>query len=148
MIPSRSPAPTVKLTSRTAVRPPNRLVTPSSVSMRLSYPQARRQPHQALRDEADDQDEGDAIDDQVDSGEAGLHARKGGPQVRLQGGDEQRSQEWAEGGAHAPDDRVEGEPDRQVDREDVEGVHEADVLGPQGPSDRREGGTHRDRDYL
>src|SRR5262245_16256321 len=123
MIPSRSPASTVKVTPRTAVSPPKRLVTPSSLSTGPPAPPAGPEPGQPLGGEAHDQDQHRAVDDEVHPGEAGLDAGEGGPQVGLEDGDEDGAQEGPEGGAGAADDGVKGEPDGEVHREHVEGVH-------------------------
>src|SRR5213596_1583620 len=143
MMPRRSPWRTWRLTSRTAVRPPKRFVTRSSVSTNSPGPPTTGEPDQSLGGEPDDEDEGRAIDDEIDPGEAGLHARERRAQVRLERRDQDRAEEGAEGGAKTADDRVQREPDREVDREDVEGVHEPDVLRPERPADRRHRGAER-----
>ncbi len=56
-------------------------------------------PGQPLGDEAHDQDQDGPVDDQVDAGEARLHAEKRGAQIRLQRRDEDRAEEGAERGA-------------------------------------------------
>src|SRR5436853_492213 len=58
MIPRRSPRRTSRLTSRTAVRPPKRFVTRSSVSTDPPGPQATGDTGQALGGEPHDEDEG------------------------------------------------------------------------------------------
>src|SRR5437762_10836332 len=117
MMPSRSPARTSRLTARTAVRPPKRLVTRSSVSTDSPGANASGEPDQSLRGEPDDEDEGRAVDDEIDPGEPGLHARERRPQVRLERRDQHRAEKGAEGRAQSPDDRVQREPDREVDGE-------------------------------
>src|SRR5206468_1126096 len=144
MIPRRSPRRTSRLTARTAVRPPKRFVTPSSVSTGSPGSKAIGEAGQALGGEPHDEDEGRAVDDEIGSGEPGLQAREGRAQVRLERRDQDRADEGAEGGAHSPDDRVQREPDREVDREDVERVDEADVA----QAERPEAGTEGDRDPL
>src|SRR6266536_1007810 len=154
MMPTRSPSPTSKLTSRTAVRPPKRLVTRSSVSMlthsTASSPRAdpRRDAHQALGCPAHHQDEDRSVDDEVDPREAGPEARELRAQVRLEGRDQQRAHERAERRAEAPDDAVQREADREVDREHVEGVDEPDVLRPETPAHGGQRSAHDDRAHL
>src|SRR5213592_3639995 len=148
MIPRRSPRRTSRLTARTAVRPPKRFVTPSSVSTGSPGSKATGEAGQALGGEPDDEDEGRAVDDEIGPGEPGLQAREGRAQVRLERRDQDRAEERAEGGAHPPDDRVQREPDREVDREDVERVDEADVLRPERAADRRHRGAERHRGVL
>src|SRR5574341_2641334 len=114
MMPSRSPARTSNETSRTAVSPPKRLVTRSSVSTGPPRPQAGDDAGQPLGHEAHDEDQRDAVDDQVDAGEAGLHARERGAQVRLERRDQDGTEVGAQRGAHPPDDRVQREADREV----------------------------------
>src|SRR6266705_1561489 len=146
MMPRRSPRRTSRLTLRTAVRPPKRFVTRSSVSTGPPDPQATGDTGQALGGEPHDEDEGRAVDDEIDAGEPGLQTRERRAQVRLERRDQDRAEEWAEGGAHPPDDRVQREPDREVDREDIEGVDEADVLRPERAADRRQRGAERHRE--
>src|SRR5438552_3693779 len=146
MMPRRSPWRTWRLTSRTAVRPPKRFVTRSSVSTSSPGPEAPGEADQSLGGEAHHEDEGRAVDDEVDPGEPRLEARECRAQVRLERRDQDRAEEGAEGGAQTADDRVQREPDREVDREDVEGVHEADVLRPQRAADRRQRGAERHRE--
>src|SRR2546425_2607955 len=64
MMPRRSPRRTSRLTSRTAVRPPKRFVTRSSVSTGPPGPQATGDTGQALGGEPHDEDEGRAVDDE------------------------------------------------------------------------------------
>src|SRR2546421_401775 len=73
MMPSRSPARTSRLTARTAVRPPKRLVTASSVSTRPPRPKPAGDAREPVGRESHDEDQHDAVDDQVDPGEARLH---------------------------------------------------------------------------
>src|SRR5438034_577357 len=146
MMPRRSPWRTWRLTSRTAVRPPKRFVTRSSVSTSSPGSEAPGEADQSLGGEAHHEDEGRAVDDEVDPGEPRLEARECRAQVRLERRDQDRAEEGAEGGAQTADDRVQREPDREVDREDVEGVHEADVLRPQRAADRRQRGAERHRE--
>src|SRR5882724_5127106 len=148
MMPSRSPAWTSRLTARTAVRPPKRLVTDSSVSTVPPRTPPRGDARHAFRREPHDEDQHDAVDDQVDAGEARLDAGEGRAQVRLERGDEQRAEERPQRGAHAADDAVEREADGEVDREDVRRVHEADVLRPQAAAHGGEGGADHDRLHL
>src|SRR5437867_267034 len=148
MMPRRSPRRTSRLTSRTAVRPPKRFVTRSSVSTGPPGPQATGDTGQALGGEPHDEDEGRAVDDEIDAGEPGLQTRERRAQVRLERRDQDRAEEGAQGGAHPPDDRVQREPDREVDREDIEGVDEADVLRPERAADRRHRGAERHRADL
>src|SRR2546429_57685 len=102
MMPSRSPARTSRLTSRTAVRPPKRFVTRSSVSTDSpGRSKASGEPDQSLGGEPDDEDEGRAVDDEIDPGESGLHARERGAQVRLERRDQHRAEKGAEGRAAA-----------------------------------------------
>src|SRR6266513_1393703 len=143
MMPSRSPSRTSRETSRTAVRPPNRFVTRSSVSTRAPDAEARGEAGQPLRDEPHDEDEGRAVDDEIDPREPGLHARERGAQVRLERRDQERAEEGAEPSADPADDRVEREPHREVDRKDVEGVDEPDVLRPERADDRRHRSAER-----
>src|SRR5882724_8586084 len=116
MMPSRSPAWTSRLTARTAVRPPKRLVTDSSVSTVPPRTPPRGDARHAFRREPHDEDQHDAVDDQVDAGEARLDAGEGRAQVRLERGDEQRAEERPQRGAHAADDAVE----READGESIE----------------------------
>src|SRR5947209_8122311 len=146
MMPRRSPWRTWRLTSRTAVRPPKRFVTRSSVSTSSPGPEAPGEADQSVGGEAHHEDEGRAVDDEVDPGEPRLEARECRAQVRLERCDQDRAEEGAEGGAQTADDRVQREPDREVDREDVEGVDEADVLRPQRAADRRQRGAERHRE--
>src|SRR2546427_1696911 len=146
IMPRRSPWRTWRLTSRTAVRPPTRFVTRSSVSTSSQAPEAPGEADQSLGGEAHHEDEGRAVDDEVDPGEPRLEARERRAQVRLERRDQDRAEEGAEGGAQTADDRVQREPDREVDREDVEGVDEADVLRPQRAADRRQRGAERHRE--
>src|SRR5438093_11775352 len=142
MMPTSSRSRTSSETARTAVRPPKRLVTFSSVSTRPSSTgrppraQACRDSRQALGSPADDQDERGAVDDEIDAGEARLHAREGGSQVGLEHGDEDGPEVRPECRADTADDRVEGAPDRQVHREHVGGAYEAESLGPQRAAGR------------
>src|SRR5947208_2635038 len=145
MMPRRSPRRTSRLTLRTAARPPKRFVTRSSVSTRPPAPEATGDTGQALGGEPHDEDEGRAVDDEIDAGEPGLQTRERRAQVRLERRDQDRAEEGAQGGAHPPDDRVQREPDREVDREDIEGVDEADVLRPERAADRRHRGAERHR---
>src|SRR5262245_61115280 len=149
MIPRSSPALTSIVTSRTAVSPPNRLVTPCSLSIAVSgsLRYSSGHPGQPFRNEADNEDQDRAVDDKIDAGEAGLTG-EGSAQVRLHGGDEDRAQVGAQGRAHAPDDGVEREAYGQIYREDVERIDEAHVLRPQRSSYRGEGGAQRDREDL
>src|SRR5438034_9693439 len=144
MMPRRSPARTSRLTSRTAVRPPKRFVTRSSVSTNSPGPPTTGEPDQSLGGEPDDEDEGRAIDDEIDPGEAGLHARERRAQVRLERRDQHRAEKGAEGRADPADARVQREPDREIDGEDVEGIAEPDVLRPERAADRRHRGAERD----
>src|SRR5256885_12305869 len=82
MMPRRSPRRTSRLTSRTAVRPPKRFVTRSSVSTGPPGPQATGDTGQALGGEPHDEDESRAVDDEIDAGEPGLQTREGRAQVR------------------------------------------------------------------
>src|SRR5574341_1711294 len=148
MMPSRSPARTSNETSRTAVSPPKRLVTRSSVSTGPPRPQAGDDAGEALGHEAHDEDQRDAVDDQVDAGEARLHPGDRGAQVRLERRDQERAQVRAERRSHPADDRVQREADREVHREDVERVDEADVLRPERAADRGERGARRHGDDL
>src|SRR5207249_813173 len=148
MMPRRSPRRTSRLTLRTAVRPPKRFVTRSSVSTGPPGPQATGDTGQALGGEPHDEDEGRAVDDEIDAGEPGLQTRERRAQVRLERRDQDRAEEGAQGGAQPPDDRVQREPDREVDREDIEGVDEADVLRPERAADRRHRGAERHRADL
>src|SRR2546423_1671289 len=66
MMPSRSPRRTSRLTARTAVRPPKRLVTDSSVSTVPPRTPPRGDARPALQREAHDEGQHDAADDQVD----------------------------------------------------------------------------------
>src|SRR5690242_18938532 len=97
MMPSRSPARTSRLTARTAVRPPNRLVTASSVSTIPPRPPARGDARQPLGREAHDQDQHGAVDDEVDAGEARRGAGERRAQVGLERGDQHRAEEGPEG---------------------------------------------------
>src|SRR5919108_4674530 len=115
MMPSRSPGRTSRLTARTAVRPPKRLVTASSVSTRPPQPEPAGDARDPLGRESHDEDEHDAVNDQVDPGEARRHAGERRAQVRLERGDEDGAQEWTERGAHAADDAVEREPHGEID---------------------------------
>src|SRR5262249_58454400 len=114
MMPTSSRSRTSSDTARTAVRPPKRLVTPSSVSTSSSgasgcpRAQLRRDPRQALGRPAHDEDQRGAIDDEVDAGEAGLHARERGSEIRLEHGDEDGAEVGTDRRAYAADDRVEG----------------------------------------
>src|SRR5512144_293647 len=149
MMPRISPGAARKLTSLTAVRPPKRLVTASSSSIASHRAQPLpEEAHQALGDEAHDHDEQAAVDDQVDADEPGLEVAERRAQVGLERGDEQRAHEGADRGPDAPDDAVEREAHREVDREDVEGVDEAHVLGPEAAAHRGERGARRDRRDL
>src|SRR2546427_1916694 len=76
MMPRRSPWRTWRLTSRTAVRPPKRFVTRSSVSTSSPGPEAPGEADQSLGGEAHHEDEGRAVDDEVDPGEP-RHLRHG-----------------------------------------------------------------------
>src|SRR5213593_2537231 len=84
MMPSRSPAPTSRLTARTAVRPPKRLVTASSVSTHPPRPEPAGDACEPLGRKSYDQDEHDAVDDQVDTGEARRDAGECCAQIRLE----------------------------------------------------------------
>src|SRR2546421_286381 len=75
MMPSSSPACTSRVTLRTAVRPPNRFVTFSSWSIGPSHAKPRGDSGEALGCEAHDEDEHDAVDDEIDAAEA---AARGG----------------------------------------------------------------------
>src|SRR5712692_9157563 len=120
MMPTRSCSRTSSETARTAVSPPNRLVTLSSVSTgssgagRRPRTEARRDASQAIGRPADDEDEGGAIDHEIDAGEAGLHSRERGPQVGLEQGDEDGSEIRSERRPDAADDRVERKAHREV----------------------------------
>ena len=61
---------------------------------------------------------------------------------------ERGAEEWPERRADAAEDGGEGEADGEVDREDVERVHEADVLRPEGAGHRGERGADRDGRHL
>src|SRR5205814_3632653 len=148
MMPSRSPARTSRLTARTAVRPPKRLVTASSVSTRPPRPKPAGDAREPVWRESHDVDQHDAVDDQVDPGEARLHAGERGAQVRLERRDEEGAQERTERGSDAADDAVEREADGQIDREHVRGIHEADVLRPQAAARGRHRGAQDDRLHL
>src|SRR5437016_8935480 len=115
MMPSRSPRRTARLTPRTAVSPPKRFVTDSSVSTVSPRAPAGGDAGHALRREPHDEDQHDAVDDQVDPGEARLDARERGAQVGLERGDEERAEKGAERRAHAADDAVEREADGEVE---------------------------------
>src|SRR5437899_10482043 len=106
MMPRRSPWRTWRLTSRTAVRPPKRFVTRSSVSTSSPGPEAPGEADQSVGGEAHHEDEGRAVDDEVDPGEPRLEARECRAQVRLERCDQDRAEEGAEGGAQTADDRV------------------------------------------
>src|SRR5262249_31381711 len=95
MMPRRSPWCTSKLTSLTAVSPPNRLVTCSRVSMasrvgpcRATCAKPLHDAGHALGHEAHHDDEDGAVDHEVERGEpavAGLdEVGRGGAQERLQ----------------------------------------------------------------
>src|ERR1700704_3057850 len=86
MMPSRSPPRTSRLTARTAVRPPKRLVTDSSVSTVPPRAPSPGDARHAFRCEPDDEDQDHAVDDQVDAREPGLHAGERRAQVGLEGG--------------------------------------------------------------
>src|SRR5437764_10004400 len=90
MMPSSSPACTASVTLRTAVRPPNRLVTLSSCSIGPAHTEPGGDPGEALGCPAHDEDEHDAEDDEVDAAEAGLHAGERRAQVRLERRDQAR----------------------------------------------------------
>src|SRR5213594_1402850 len=109
MMPSRSPARTSRLTARTAVRPPKRLVTASSVSTRPPRTEPARDPGEPLGRESHDEDQHDAVDDEVDPGEPRLESGERRSQICLEGRDEQRAEERSERGSHAADDAVERE---------------------------------------
>src|SRR5437016_14288447 len=96
MMPRRSPRRTSRLTSRTAVRPPKRFVTRSSVSTGPPGPQATGDTGQALGGEPHDEDEGRAVDDEIDAGEPGLQTRERRAQVRLERRDQDRAEERSE----------------------------------------------------
>src|SRR5438105_5840335 len=128
MMPSRSPARTSRLTARTAVRPPKRLVTDSSVSTVPPRPPAPGDARQPLRREAHDEDQHDAVDDQVDARETRLGAGERGAQVRLERRDQHGAEEWPQRRAHAADDAVEREAHGEDDREHVREIQEGDVL--------------------
>src|SRR6185503_13418747 len=85
MMPSSSPARTSRLTLRTAVRPPKRLVTDSSASTEAPGAHAGGDAGDALGREAHHEDEHRAVQDEVDAREPRLDAGKRGAQVRPQG---------------------------------------------------------------
>src|SRR5579884_4405619 len=127
MMPTSSFSPTCRSTSRSAVSPPNRLVTLVSSSSNLlslrRRGRARPPPAEALRQldgqpprhEAHDDHQQHAVDDQVDAGLAGRAAAEGGAQVELEQGDQQRAEEGPDAGGDAADDRHQRELDRQVE---------------------------------
>src|SRR5919198_3217019 len=84
MMPTRSPGRTSRLPSRTAVSPPKRFVTRSSFSTGPPGPGATREARQAVGGEPHDEDEGGAVDDEIDAGEPRLQARERRAQVRLE----------------------------------------------------------------
>src|SRR5215472_12694173 len=133
MMPTISPGAARSETWLTAVSPPKRLVTASSSSIAARGVQALTEPSdQALGNEAHDDDEETAVDDQIDADQSAAHVAEGGAQARFQRGDEHGAHERAHGGADAADDGVEREAHREIDGEDIEGIHEAHVLHPQG----------------
>src|SRR5438034_8673273 len=148
MMPSRSPRRTSRLTPRTAVSPPKRFVTDSSVSTVSPRAPAGGDAGHALRREPHDEDQHDAVDDEVDPREARLDERERGAQVGLERGDEERAEKGAERRAHAADDAVEREADGEVDREHVRGIDEAHILRPEAAAHRGERGAQHDRLHL
>src|SRR5437867_6184185 len=149
MMPTISPGAARSETSRTAVRPPKRLVTASSSSIAARGADALAEPSdQALRDEANHHDEEAAVDDEVDADEAAPDVAEHGAEGGLERGDEEGAHEGPHGCAHPADDGVESEADREVHREDVEGIHEAHVLRPQGAAHAGEGGRGGDGPHL
>src|SRR5438132_4602137 len=127
MMPRRSPRRTSRLTSRTAVRPPKRFVTRSSVSTGPPGPQATGDTGQALGGEPHDEDESRAVDDEIDAGEPGLQTREGRAQARLERRDQDRAEEGAQGGAHPPDERCQRVPVRVDELEETGAVAGYDV---------------------
>src|SRR6266542_963835 len=149
MMPRISPGEARSETLPTAVSPPKRFVTASSSSMKAHGAKALAEPaDQAPRDEAHDQDQQAAIDDQVDADEAAPDIAEGREEEGFERGDEDGSHERAHGRADAADDRVELETDREVHREDVEGIDEAHVLRPERSAARGERGACRHRHDL
>src|SRR4029450_878249 len=114
MMPTISPGAARSETSRTAVRPPNRWVTASSSSIAARGAEALAEPSdQALRDEADYDDEQAAIDDEVDTYEAASDVAEGDAEAGLEGRDENGANERAHGRRDAPDDSVQREAYRR-----------------------------------
>src|SRR6266536_5092103 len=141
MMPTISPGAARSETSPTAVSPPKRLVTASSSSIAARGADALAEPSdQALRDQADHHDEEAAVDDEVDADEPASDVAEHGTERGLERGDEERAHEGPHGRAHASDDGVQGEADREIHGEDVEGIHEAHVLRPQRAANAGEGG--------
>src|SRR6266702_4993990 len=130
MMPTISPGAARSETSRTAVSPPKRLVTASSASIAARGADALAEPpNQSLGDEADYDDEQAAIDDEVDTDETAPDVAEGDAEAGLEGRDENGANERAHGRRDAPDDGVQREAYREIHREDIEGIDEADVLG-------------------
>src|SRR5215468_1214238 len=149
MMPTISPGATPRETSRTAVNPPKRLVTASSSSIAAPGAEALAEPtDQALGDEAHDDDEEAAVDDEIDAHQPAPHVAEGGAEARLERRDEDRSHEGAHGRPDAADDGVESEAHGEIDGEDVEGIHEAHVLRPQGAAGAGESGGDGDGQHL
>src|SRR2546421_10621171 len=109
MMPSSSPACTSRVTLRTAVRPPNRFVTFSSWSIGPPHAKPCGDSGEPLGGEADDENEHDAVDDEIDAAKAGLHAGERRSQIRLERRDQDRAEEGPEGGADSSDDAVQRE---------------------------------------
>src|SRR5215472_18554796 len=149
MMPTISPGAARSETWRTAVSPPKRLVTASSSSIAARGAQALAEPaDQALGNEAHDDDKETAVDDQIDAHQPAAHVAEGGAQARFQRGDEDGAHERAHGGADAADDGVEREAHGEIDGENVEGIHEAHVLRPQGAAGAGERGGDGDGQHL
>src|SRR5688572_13092419 len=104
--------------------------------------------HEALRRVADHEDESSAVENEIEPDEMRAEPAELGPQPRLHRGHEHRAEKGPERGAETPDDGGEREAHREVDRENVERVDEADVLRPERATDGGECGAHRNRDDL
>src|SRR5215470_15215492 len=126
MMPTISPGAARRETSRTAVSPPKRLVTASSSS--IGAPGA-----EALAEPAD---------------QPAPHVAEGRAEARLERRNEYRSHEGAHACPDAADDGVESEADGEIDGKDVEGIHEAHVLRPQGAAGAGQCGGDGDGQHL
>ena len=142
--------------SRFAVMPPKRLVMPVTDEQAHAARLRDRAPPQPLADpgrqplgrEPHHHDERGAVDDQIDPDEAGSDAPEARAQVRLQRENERGAEEGPERRADAAEDRGQGEAHGEVDREDVERIHEAHVLRPERAAHRGERRADRDGRHL